>query len=80
MLKETGKIFLFIGTIFLVIGLIFILIEKVKIPLLKKFGNLPGDIRIKGKNFTFYFPFSSSVILSIFLSLIFCLLKIIFRK
>jgi hypothetical protein len=31
---------------------------------------LPGDILIKKKNFTFYFPLTTSIILSILLSLL----------
>lgn len=80
MIKEFGKIFLLIGILFLVIGIIFIFIEKIKFPFLKKFGSLPGDIKIKGKNFTFYFPLASCIILSIILSLIFWVVSLIIRK
>ncbi|HEX68501.1 MAG TPA: DUF2905 domain-containing protein, partial [bacterium] len=41
------------------------------------FGKLPGDILIKKKNFTFYFPLATCLILSILLTLI---LNLIFRK
>ncbi len=34
-------------------------------------GKLPGDIVIQKKNFTFYFPVATCIILSIILSLIF---------
>lgn len=80
MLKEFGKIFLFIGILFLLTCIFFILIEKIKFPIFKNFGKLPGDIKIKGKNFTFYFPLTSCIIFSIILSLIFWILKIIIRK
>ena len=39
------------------------------------FGNLPGDIRMEKKNFKFYMPISSMLIVSIFLSLILWLIK-----
>jgi hypothetical protein len=41
-------------------------------PLLAKFGlgNLPGDIRIERKGFSFYFPVMSSIIVSALISLI----------
>ncbi len=45
-----------------------------KIPWL---GNLPGDIHIQRKNFQFYFPLGTSILLSIVLSLI---LSFLFRK
>lgn len=33
-------------------------------------GKLPGDITIKKENFTFYFPFMTSILLSLLISLI----------
>ncbi len=60
-----GKFFIFVGLLFLVIGIFFIFIKQ--IPFL---GKLPGDILIQKKNFTFYFPITTSIILSILLSLI----------
>jgi len=39
----------------------------------QKLGRLPGYIRIEGKNFSFYFPIASSLLLSGLLSLIFYL-------
>jgi hypothetical protein len=46
-------------------------------PLLKRMGigRLPGDIRFKRNGHVYYFPFTSSVLLSIFLSMLFGLLK-----
>ena len=34
------------------------------------FGRLPGDIRIEGKNGSFYFPVVTSIVLSILLTVI----------
>jgi hypothetical protein len=34
------------------------------------FGKLPGDIIIRKKNFTFYFPIVTSILLSLLISLI----------
>ena len=39
-------------------------------------GRLPGDFRIKRGNFSFYFPLTTCILLSILLSLVFY----IFRK
>ena len=39
-------------------------------------GHLPGDIAYKGKNFHFYFPVVTSLILSAFLALIFWLVSL----
>ncbi len=57
-----------IGALFLIVGFI------IKISPLKLF-HLPGDIIIRKKNFTFYFPVTSSIILSILLSLIFYIIS-----
>ena len=34
------------------------------------FGRLPGDISVRRGNFSFYFPFATSIVLSIILTLI----------
>ncbi len=39
-------------------------------------GHLPGDIHIERKGFSFYFPLTSSIVISLVLSLLFW----IFRK
>ena len=37
-------------------------------------GRLPGDFYFKGKNFSFYFPLATSLLISIILTLIFWLI------
>jgi hypothetical protein len=37
------------------------------------FGKLPGDIRVEGKNFGFYFPIATCLLISLLLSAIFWL-------
>jgi len=69
---------------FLVIGgLVLILIgggvwlaAKFGIPL----GRLPGDIRIEGKNGSFYFPVVTSIVLSLLLTIILNVIVRLFRK
>jgi hypothetical protein len=61
-----GKILIITGIVLIVIGLFFTFGGK--IPFL---GKLPGDIIINKKNFTFYFPITTSIVLSIILSIIF---------
>jgi hypothetical protein len=68
--QNAGKVILIIGIIFVVFGLILMYIKK--LPLI---GHLPGDIIIEKKNFTFYFPLTSSIIISLVISLIIYLLK-----
>jgi len=63
--NQIGKLLIIGGVILVIIGVFFLFGDK--IPFI---GKLPGDIFIKRKNFTFYFPVATSVLLSILLSLI----------
>jgi Protein of unknown function (DUF2905) len=69
-LQQLGKILIFAGIFILAVGILFIFGNK--IPFL---GRLPGDIIIRKKNFTFYFPIVTSILLSIIISLIFYLFR-----
>jgi hypothetical protein len=65
-----------IGRFLLITGLIIaaaggVLLLAGKIPWI---GKLPGDIMIERKNFTFYFPLATSILLSIVISFILWLL------
>ena len=60
-----AKIFLLIGIAFIIIGIILYFFKD--FPLF----HLPGDIIIKKENFSFYFPITSSILISIVLSVIF---------
>jgi uncharacterized membrane protein YkgB len=66
-----GKMLILLGVFIILIGLLLLIGEK--IPWI---GRLPGDIVIRKKNFTFYFPLATSILISIILSLMFW----IFRK
>jgi hypothetical protein len=57
-----GKLIVLIGLGITAIGLLVML----GIP----FGRLPGDIAVRRGNFAFYFPLTTSIILSILLTLI----------
>ncbi|MDP1779896.1 MAG: DUF2905 domain-containing protein, partial [Anaerolineales bacterium] len=64
---ETIARYLMLGGIvlFLVGGGVYIA-AKFGIPL----GRLPGDIRVEGKNGTFYFPLASSILISVILTVV----------
>jgi len=64
-----AKIFIFIGLIFILIGVILYLFKG--FPLFR----LPGDIVIDKGNFKFYFPITSSIIISIVLSVLFSIVS-----
>ncbi len=70
-IQYLGKFLLILGIVVALIGVL--LIISVKIPW---FGKLPGDILIQRKNFTFYFPLATGILLSLLLTLLFW----IFRK
>jgi hypothetical protein len=64
-----AKILILVGVIFIISGIIFLLVGK-----LPYIGKLPGDIIIHRKNFSFYFPVTTCILVSIILSFIFWLL------
>ena len=65
-----GKFLIIGGVILFVTGLLLLYWDK--IPFL---GKLPGDIVYKGKNFTFYFPIVTSILISLIISLILYLFR-----
>lgn len=40
------------------------------------FGRLPGDIRIENKNFKFFFPITSMIIISVIINLVIYLIRL----
>ncbi|HXZ25492.1 MAG TPA: DUF2905 domain-containing protein [Nitrospiria bacterium] len=68
MAQELGRGLILLGVVLIIVGGLFLVAGK--IPWL---GRLPGDIFIGRKNFSFYFPLATSLILSIVLSLLFWL-------
>ncbi|MBS1257578.1 MAG: hypothetical protein MAG551_00622 [Candidatus Scalindua arabica] len=65
MAGDIGKIIIYIGLFLVVIGFIFMLGSK-----LPFIGKLPGDIAIERKNYNFYFPVTTCIIISIILSFV----------
>lgn len=74
---ETIARYLMIGgiIIFLIGGGIYLAV-KFGIPL----GRLPGDIRIEGENGSFYFPITSSILVSVILSILLNLISRFLKK
>lgn len=69
-MMEIGKILIIFGAVLVILGLI--LTFAGKIPWL---GKLPGDIYIQKKDFTFYFPITTSILLSLLATAIMMLLR-----
>jgi len=74
-MKSLGIAIIVFGGILIITGLIFVFSDK--IPFL---GRLPGDIRVKGENSSFYFPKATCIIISIVLSVLLNLFFRFFRK
>jgi hypothetical protein len=68
--SQFGKIFLIIGLVIAGVGLLMIIGGK--IPWI---GKLPGDFFFKGEKFTFYFPLTTSILVSVVLTLILWLIN-----
>jgi uncharacterized membrane protein YkgB len=69
-LGALGKMLILLGVLIIVIGLLLLIGEK--IPWI---GKLPGDIIIRKEKFSFYFPITTCIIISIILTLLFALFR-----
>jgi uncharacterized protein HemY len=63
--SEIGKTLVLVGLLLAAIGAAFMLAGKV--PFL---GKLPGDIFVKKENFTFYFPLTTCILVSVVLTIV----------
>jgi hypothetical protein len=70
MMPAIGKMLIILGIILIIVGLGFLFGDK--IPFI---GKLPGDILIKKERFSFYFPITTSIIISIILTILFSLFR-----
>jgi hypothetical protein len=64
-MQHIGKLLIIIGVVTAVFGAL--LVFSGRLPWL---GKLPGDIVIHRKNFTFYFPLATSILLSLLITLL----------
>ncbi len=70
--SEAARLIIILGAMLIALGVILPYVAK-----LDFFGKLPGDIKIKRENFSFYFPIATCIVLSILLTL---LGNLFFRK
>lgn len=61
-----GRMLIVFGLVLLAVGVLVSIGERPPI----RFGRLPGDIVVRGKNSVFYFPIVTSLLLSVVLSLL----------
>jgi len=71
-MNPLGRFLIILGITCVVLGF---LISHTSLFSLLKIGRLPGDIWIKRENFQFYFPITTSILLSLVLTLIVYLMR-----
>ena len=64
--SDLGKMLIGLGGLVVVAGLVLVLLGKTNLPL----GRLPGDIYYRGKNTSFYFPLTTSILATVALSVL----------
>jgi len=74
-MTQPGKLLVLFGLMIVGIGVLLMFFDKIPF-----FGKLPGDISIKKENFQFYFPITTSIVISIAVSLIVWLVSSLSRK
>lgn len=65
-----GKLLIIAGLILVMVGVA--ITYRDQIPYL---GKLPGDVKIERENFSFYFPITTCILISVFLSLVMYLMN-----
>ena len=69
-MSALGKLLIITGLVIAGIGILVVLAPKVP-----RLGRLPGDVMVKKENFSFYFPVTTCIIISIILTLLFYLFR-----
>lgn len=64
-----SRTLIIIGIVLLILGLLWPWLQK------SGLGRLPGDIALEHDNFRFYFPITTSIIVSIVITLLFWLFR-----
>ena len=75
-MESIARYLMFGGIILFLIGGGIFLASKFGIPL----GRLPGDIRIEGQNGGFYFPITTSILVSVLLTILVNLIGWLLKK
>lgn len=60
---QVGRLLLLFGLLLLLLGGLLLLLDKLG-------GRLPGDLVLRGRNWTVYLPLGTSLLLSLLLSLL----------
>ncbi len=69
-MSSLGRILIATGVLLALVGVVLVLFDRIP-----WFGRLPGDIAIRKGSFSFYFPLTTCIVLSLLLSLLVYLLR-----
>ncbi len=75
-MQSVIRAFIIGGIVLLIIGGLLYLLTKFNLPI----GHLPGDISIKGKQGSFYFPLTTCILISVILTILFNVISRLFKK
>ncbi len=75
-MQSVIRAFIVGGIVLLIIGGLLYLLTKFNLPI----GHLPGDIYVKGKQGSFYFPLTTCILISVILTILFNLFLRLFKK
>lgn len=74
-MQSLGRALIFFGIILVLVGTLLFLAGRFGLPL----GRLPGDISFRGKNFFFFAPLTTMILVSVILTVILNLILRWFR-
>ena len=69
MKSSLPQLLITIGVVLVLVGLLWPVLQKLGL------GRLPGDIVVEKPNFRFYFPLTTSIIISLILTILFWLFR-----
>jgi hypothetical protein len=72
-MPDLGRLLIGLGAVLVVAGIAVIVVSKLGLPF--GLGRLPGDIFVKREGFTFYFPLTTSILISAIVSLVLYFLR-----
>lgn len=73
-----GRYIILIGLLMIVVGALLPYLER--LPFLSWMGRLPGDIRVEGGRTRFYFPIATCLVVSLALSVLLRLLRMVLPR
>ena len=75
-MQSVIRVFIIGGIVLLIIGGLLYLLTKFNLPI----GHLPGDIYVKGKQGSFYFPLTTCILISVVLTILVNIILRLFKK